>query len=321
LFGVALVPVELYYQYVEHDLNNTKSSKIELFSSFFLAGCGFFAAYQVRELGSVAGQIAMLRTIKDRLKQVTRRLNGEVGDLKEQSDCLKDTYVSTKEENERLHTNVNSLDKLSYSLQDTSKALESENEWLEKNLLKMEDQNKDLDKTVADMKSKMERLRENLKQFDTFRVKLQEAASEGGQDFQELVQKSLENYAKMDCLVRNQETVFLHQLAADVEFYDQNEDMSPEEFERFLVRIPKRYKQVVDDTGITFELFDKNGDGKIDHQELKTLIDILVRASEANKNRRAKKKADKKRKKDKKALKKRNPENQANLNTAINNKI
>merc|ERR1719499_974575 len=93
----------------------------------------------------------------------------------------------------------------------------------------------------------------------------------------------MDKYKQMDNLMQNNENVLLRQLAADVEMVDDQEGMSEKEFRRFKARLPKRYKKLVEQEGITFETMDKDGNGSIDPVELTKMINYLIRLHEEEK--------------------------------------
>ena len=68
----------------------------------------------------------------------------------------------------------------------------------------------------------------------------------------------------------------LEKLAADIEMMDKEEGLSPEEFDRFLARVPKHLKAKFNAIAVDFKKFDTNNDNLIDYNELSKMLDMVM---------------------------------------------
>merc|ERR1719482_285785 len=114
----------------------------------------------------------------------------------------------------------------------------------------LEDAQKDLQKQVDAMGEHCKALQENtasLKQkvgeFDDVRVGLERIAEETGRDVQDLLRNSNKIFNKMQDLNDANERITLERIAQDVEFLNNKEGFSQDEWNRFVTRIPAKFKK------------------------------------------------------------------------------
>jgi len=251
------------------------------FTSLFV---GLWAAWEIRSLGSLSDQIKQLKKIRQALEHQTSRLEGEVGEMAEENEELKENVDNLRTAGDELETQVNSLDTENDNLRNTRDELEKQNSALKDNVNKLNEQNEKLNATLAEMTTQNDRLQEDMKQFDELRGEMMAHAENAGEEFSEMVRETMAKYEQMDDLFRSNEVVLLRQLAAQVEFMDQSEGMDIREFKRYKARLPKRYKAIMEEQGITFEQMDSDGSGSIDPAEMTGMINHLIDSFQQKQN-------------------------------------
>lgn len=250
--------------------------------------CGMWAAIEIWRIGSLKDQIKRLRNIRSKLENDTNRLSGEVGQLEGENEELEGNVNVLKEENEQLENTVKIFDEKNEELKGLSEVLEQQNSELKDNVNEMNTQNEVLNGTMEQMGTEFEEMNAAMKGFDELRENLSMMSEESGQDMSELIEKAQQTYKQMDDLVRDNEEVLLSQIVADVEYVDRGEGISKREFARFCARLPKRYKEIMEEHNITFESVDPNGDGNLDAAECKKLILDLVQMNQDKEAKEAK---------------------------------
>lgn len=244
--------------------------------SLFLFVVGMWAAWEVRSLGSVMQQVKWLKVIRHKLQEDSNALNNEVQELEGENRELADNVTNLKDKNEKLGESVKEFDEQNTVLAATSEALEKQNTHLKENGIKLKEANEKLSDTVGNMGAEVDELNDSLIKFDDLRTNIESMAEQQGLESMDLMDSIKSTYSQMDELVKQNEIVMLNQLAADVEFMDSGEGISPREFKRFVARLPRRYKSLLKEKNLTFEDFDPDNNGNIDVSELQNLIDRLV---------------------------------------------
>lgn len=100
-----------------------------------------------------------------------------------------------------------------------------------------------LECSVDDLEKVQTGLHEQLDQFSDLRESMEEFAKETGTDIKNAVGNVNNVYRRMESLSLKNERALLMRVAADLEFMDQSEGFSREEFQRFLLRIPEHLRE------------------------------------------------------------------------------
>lgn len=118
-------------------------------------------------------------------------------------------------------------------------------------------------------------LQQNVSQFADVRKNLEDFAAKTGKDITQVIGDVNGVYDKIFDLTVKNEKALLQRIAADIEFMDRDAAMSKQEFERFIMRIPKHLKERFAKMGTSFEEI-AGEDMVIDHHEMAALIDKLL---------------------------------------------
>jgi len=237
---------------------------------------GFWAAWEVRSLGSLHDQIERLKMIRKELQSQTMELQGQVGGMEQENKELEENVEAFRNQNNALDQNVSTFDNANDDLRDTLSNLEGANSQLKGDVQDLNAKNTELEAILVKMNEQKERIEQDLENFDELRHKMESMASETGEQMHDMISKTMFKFEGMDKLVRENERVLLRQIAADVEMVDNNEGTSRKEFKRFLARLPKRYRVIVQEQSINFDALDKDSDESLDPRELTALIDRLI---------------------------------------------
>lgn len=256
------------------------SSIIILIGGLVLFIMGFGAAWEIRAIGSLSDQIKRLKQLREKLQAQTMALQGQVVGMKEENEELEENVENFRNQNNHLETNVNAFDTANDNLRDTLSHLQGANSQLATDVSDLNEKNEELEQILVKMNAQKDKIEEDLKNFDELRHHMESMAEESGEQLHEMVSKTMSKFDSMDKLVRENERVLLRQIAADCELIDDQEGHSKKEFKRFLARLPKRYRAIVEEQNINFELLDKDNDNSIDPKELTNLIDRLIAANE-----------------------------------------
>jgi len=267
-------------------ITGPKMWSFQIVMGLTLAGAGLLAAFEVRILGTLSEQIEHLKLLRKKLEAHTNELTNQVGGIESENLELEENVATFRERNEQLANTVDEFDDKNKVLRNLHGQLEKQSEILKEETRGIRVQSEKLNATVLAMGEQHDALTESLKDFDELRNSLNAMAEESGEQFSDLIYKTSETFQKMDDLVHDNEKVLLHQLIADVEYFDDSTGMQEKEYRRFLARLPKRYKEIIKSKGIEFSTFDTDGSGVIDIKEIKDLVDNLV--EEVNKTEQRK---------------------------------
>lgn len=249
----------------------------QVFAGLVCAAAGLYATFEIWILGSMKDQIEFLKMLRKELQKDTDKLQGQVLDLSSETAELEENVKDLKDQGDLLRESVDETDRLNDELRETQSQLESANTELKGSVQGLSEQNDKLEATLEKMTAQYDLLEEEMKKFDELRETLSSMSADASENMAEMIQQTMSKFDDMDRLLHDNEVVLLQQLAADVEFLDDSEGMSENEYKRFYRRLPKRYKKIVDSKGWTFESLDHNGDKSIDAQELGDLIQSLIR--------------------------------------------
>jgi len=242
---------------------------------------GIWAAVEMRSLGTLHDQIKRLKDLREKLQAQTMALQGQVGDMQQENKELEENVEAFRNQNNELEKNVNVFDHTNDDLRSTLSELQGANSKLAEDVQDLNDKNKELETILVKMSEQKDKITEDLDNFDELRHHMESMAEESGEKMHDMILKTMTKFDAMDSMVRENERVLLRQIASDVEMFDDKEGHSRQEFKRFIARLPKRYRAIVEDKNINFDTLDKDKDESLDPAELTVLIDQLITENEA----------------------------------------
>jgi len=257
------------------------SHTISLIGGIILFVVGLWAAFEIRSLGTLHDQIQRLKDLREKLQAQTMALQGQVGDMAQENKELEESVEAFRNQNNELEKNVNAFDHANDDLRSTLGDLQGANSKLAEDVQDLNEKNQELETILVKMGEQKDRITKDLDSFDELRHHMESMAEESGEQMHDMILKTMGRFEEMDSMVRENERVLLRQIASDVEMFDNKEGHSRQEFKRFLARLPKRYRGIVQENNITFDTIDKDKDESLDPAELTVLIDRLITENEA----------------------------------------
>ncbi len=133
-----------------------------------------------------------------------------------------------------------------------------------------------LETTVETLKKNNDTLHNELLALKTLRENLNNYAKENKKDFSKVLNDINSSFNRLENITKENEKVLIARVAQDLEFLDSKSGMKPEEYERFINRIPNNLKKRFEELG--YNSFDKvAGENKIvDYKEIKKIVESLV---------------------------------------------
>ena len=130
--------------------------------------------------------------------------------------------------------------------------------------------------TVETLKKNNDTLHNELLELKTLRENLKNYAQENKKDFAKVLSNINSSFNRLENITKENEKVLIARVAQDLEFLDSKEGMKPEEYERFINRIPNNLKKRFEELG--YNSFEKvAGENKIvDYKEIKKIVESLV---------------------------------------------
>ena len=133
-----------------------------------------------------------------------------------------------------------------------------------------------LETTVETLKKNNDTLHNELLELKSLRENLKNYAQENKKDFAKVLNNINSSFNRLENITKENEKVLIARVAQDLEFLDSKEGMKPEEYERFINRIPNNLKKRFEELG--YNSFEKvAGENKIvDYKEIKKIVESLV---------------------------------------------
>jgi len=139
-----------------------------------------------------------------------------------------------------------------------------------------------LAKALGNMQANNDELSNELHNLTQIRESLQKYADDNNQSIAEIMEQSCTMFEKIKDLTQDNNRTLLMRIAQDLEFMDSEADFSPEEFERFIQRIPKQLQQNVTKMQPTFQNVDSNKDNLISFKEIQNFVEELLAVVDAD---------------------------------------
>jgi len=256
-----------------------KLTNMGLAVSACLAILGFWSAYEIRMLAALKKELNELQEVQENLREQVGRLTEEVKLYDQQNERFKEETRELEEANQEFQKQVEELEQTSQELTSAKDEFEAHN-------AELAQEKESLATSVDSMQGNLGRLTEQTneletqyKQFQELQTQIQKYAQKNGYDMTVALEKQNEMFEKLETVMRDNAATLLQQIAADMEFADDSEGMSREEYDKWYARIPQRFKDMLAERGITFDSF-KGDDETIDFEEMSKLIEDLLKSSQ-----------------------------------------
>jgi len=139
-----------------------------------------------------------------------------------------------------------------------------------------------LAKAVNNMKANNDKLSDELDNLTQLRESLQKYADDNNQSVAEMMEKSCTMFQKIQNLTQDNNRTLLMRIAQNLEFMDRQAGFTPQEFERFIERIPKQLQPNVTKMHASFQSLDKNKDNLISFKEIQNFVEELLASAAAD---------------------------------------
>lgn len=249
--------------------------------SLCLIVLGFWSAYEIRMLAALKKELNELQAVQENLREQVGRLTEEVKLYDQQNERFKEETKELEQANEEFQKQVEELEQTSNELTAAKDEFESHN-------VELAQEKESLSASVDSMQGNLGRLTEQTnelesqyKQFQDLQTQIQKYAQKNGYDMTVALEKQNEMFEKLETVMRDNAATLLQQIAADMEFADDSEGMSRDEYNKWYARIPQRFKDMLTEKNITFDTF-KGDDDTIDFEEMSKLIEDLLKQSQSD---------------------------------------
>lgn len=248
--------------------------------SFCLFAVGLYAAYEIRMLATLKKELNELEDVQKDLEEQVDRLKGQVDVYDEQNDKFRAETDELKAANDKFEGEVEELKQVNQQLTGTKDQFEHQNKELDEQLEKLNTANESLKGSLSSLKEQTDNLEGQLKQFEELQDAIGKYAEKNNTDMSEALAKQTEMFDTLKTLMSDNAQTLLNQVATDLEYADNEEGMTEEEYNKWVERIPARFRKIMDQRGITFEQF-AGEDRNMDYKEMADLIEELMKEGSA----------------------------------------
>merc|ERR1719450_1103361 len=232
-----------------------KLTSVGIFVSICLIVLGFWSAYEIRMLAALKKELNELQEVQENLREQVGRLTEEVKLYDQQNERFKEETRELEEANQEFQKQVEELEQTSQELNSAKDEFEAHN-------AELAQEKESLSTSVDSMQGNLTRLTQQTneletqyKQFQELQTQIQKYAQKNGYDMNVALEKQNEMFEKLETVMRDNAATLLQQIAADMEFADDDEGMSREEYNKWYERIPQRFKDMLAEKNITFDTF------------------------------------------------------------------
>lgn len=257
------------------------SSSMGIPVSLCLILLGFWSAYEIRMLAALKKELNELNAVQENLKEQVGRLTEEVKLYDQQNERFKEETKELEEANQEFQKQVEELEQTSQELTQAKDEFEAHNQDLAQEKESLSASVESMQGNLGRLTEQTNELEQQYKQFQELQTQIQKYAQKNGYDMTVALEKQNEMFEKLETVMRDNAATLLQQIASDMEFNDDAEGMSREEYEKWYERIPQRFKDMLKEKNITFETF-SGEDNVIDFEEMSQLIEDLLKESQSN---------------------------------------
>jgi len=260
-------------------------SSVGVYVACVLCITGFLAAYQIRMLATLKKELNELEEVQKELEEQVERLDKEVDIYKEKNDEFEVQTEKLKVANEEFSGEIAELEETEGKLKEENDKFTSANKELDNQLEKMASANENLKGSLESLKTQTDTLETQISQFQELQESIGKYAEKNNTDMSEALEKQADMFNKLKGLMSDNAATLLHQVAQDMEYFDDEEGMTEEEFNNWLNRIPGRFRRQLENKGFSFAQFaGENGDNIMDFEEMGKLIDELLKEAKDEEN-------------------------------------
>lgn len=249
---------------------------------YYVSAClfitGFYSAYEIRMLAVLKKELNELEDVQKVLEEQVERLDKQVDVYDAQNKEFKSQTDDLQIANEKFETEIKDLEAVAEDLTRTKDEFESHNGDLDTQLEKLGAANTSLKGSLESLKEQTDGLEGQLKQFEELQEAIGKYAEKNNTDMSEALAKQTEMFNTLKTLMADNAQTLLNQVATDMEYFDEEEGMTEAEFNKWLDRIPERFRQQLDKKGFTFIQFaGEDGNNIMDFKEMGKLIEDLLK--------------------------------------------
>lgn len=240
---------------------------------------GTWSAYEIRLLAKLKKELNELQAVQEKLSEQVEKLTKEVRLYDEQNDRFKEETKELEEANADFGNQIEELSHIQNELRGAKEELETHRENLGK-------EKENLASSVESMQGNLQRLTEQTnelesqyEQFSQLQGQIQKYAKANGLEMGKALQKQNEMFSKLETVMNDNASTLLQQIATDMEFADDDEGMTKEEYAKWYARIPQRFRDQL--PADTFDKF-AGDDGVMQYEEMTSLIEDLLAKGSTN---------------------------------------
>jgi len=252
---------------------------------------GIWASYEIRQLAALKKELTELATVRKELKEAVEKLDGQVAEFDQKNEEFRLETKNLQEANDEFEGEIEELQQTSLELTRTKDEFEHRNEQLDVELQKYQETNDSLGGTLQSLKEKSDHLEGTLVQFQELQGSIQRYAEKNQIDMSGALEKQQEMFDTLKTVMDDSANALLTQVAADLEEVDGEAGMTKEEFNKWLNRIPARFRQQMEEKGISFEKYanrntEEDADGGedkdviLDFEEMAQMVEDLLKENQ-----------------------------------------
>jgi len=251
-----------------------------MYASIVLLALGAIATYQIRNLAALKKELNELVEVGENLKEQVGRLDEEVAKYDQHNEDFRLQTKELEEANEKFKGEVQELQETQQDLAQTKEEFEAKNAELNEQVEKLGQANESMTNNLNRMSEHADQLEGEIQQFTALQQQIQKYAQEQGMEMGQALEKQNEMFDKLQMVMNDNAATLLQQIATDMEFVDDDEGMTEEEYNKWYERIPQRFKDELANRGISFQTF-AGDDNVMQYEEMTELIDSLLKDAQA----------------------------------------
>jgi len=179
-------------------------------------------------------------------------------------------YIST-----RLDEEIENFRNKNEKMAETNMQFADENSKLEETNQQLMYQAGKLEETRNDMVATADKMSSEISAFEKFQDGLHKHGEEASEGFKENIHRVKQVFGDLHMATKDNERALILRAQQDLEFLDQEQGMNKEEFDKWVMRIPKRHRHKFADESFQFDQL-KGPDGTIGFEKIKEVVDKLL---------------------------------------------
>jgi len=245
------------------------------YSPAILMIVSLYATYEIRLLASLKKQLVELQEVQQSLREQVGRLDKQVQQFDKTNEKFKIEKDQLALANDSFREEIGELEQTTGELNQAKEQFEYNNGELKKQMDRLTEANESMTGNLTRLTQQTDELENEYKQFQQIQISIQKYAAQNGLEMSAALERQNEMFGKLERVMKDNAFTLLQQIATDMEFRDTNEGMTEIEYDGWINRLPTRFKEMLQEKGITFAQF-AGPDGVMDYEEMTTLIDQLL---------------------------------------------